>query len=373
VIALSWQNDLKDSICTIEDLSRNLILAPKEQKQVQRVIDRHPMRIPHYYFSLVDGTNPDDPIRRLVVPSDDELDLSGSYDTSGEIESTKMPGLQHKYPQTALILATNRCAAYCRYCFRKRLVGLPGAEIVKRLEMASAYVRKHSEITNVLISGGDPLILPTEMISRLLDQLTGIDHLDFIRIGTRIPVVLPQRITEDDDLVSLLQSVNRERKRIYIVTQFNHQSELTNIAVRSVRKILRAGIGVSNQTVLLKGVNESPGELAALMKRLVRTGIAPYYVFQCRPVKRVKKRFQLPLSKGYEVVEEAKKLLDGHSKRFRYVMSHRTGKIEIVGIRGDEMLFKYHQTRNPELLGQLFSRKFSPTAGWLDDLEETGV
>ncbi len=367
---MSWQDDLKNSISTIEDLSENLVLAPKEQKQIQRVIDRHPMRISHYYFSLINGTDPDDPIRRLVVPSDEELDLSGSYDTSGEIESTRMPGLQHKYRQTALILATNRCAAYCRYCFRKRLVGLAGAEIIKRMEAASRYVREHPEITNVLVSGGDPLVLPTDVLGRLLDQLADIDHLDFIRIGTRVPVVLPQRITEDDDLVSLLQSINRERKRIYVVTQFNHERELTNISVRSVRRILRAGIGVSNQTVLLRGVNEDPEGLAALMKKLVRTGIAPYYVFQCRPVKRVKKRFQLPLCKGHEIVEEAKKRLDGHSKRFRYVMSHWTGKIEIIGIKDDEILLKYHQARNPDLLGRLFSKKFIPTAGWLDDLEE---
>jgi len=366
---MAWKDELTQNVCSINQLAENLELTPKEQKQLQKVIERHPMSVTRCYFSLIDKDDPDDPIRRMIIPSEEELDLSGSYDTGGEIESTKVPGLQHKYPQTALILATNRCAAYCRSCFRKRLVGLPSKEVIQRFEVAARYIREHTEITNVLISGGDPLILSTRVIKKFLDDLSTIDHLDFIRIGTRVPVVFPKRILEDDELFSLLQTYSRDIKRIYLVTQFNHERELTRTSMRSIRKLIRAGIVLSNQTVLLNGINDNAEDLAALMRGLVRTGITPYYVFQCRPVRRVKKRFQVPLYKGYKVVEEAKKMLDGLSKRFRYVMSHRTGKVEIVGIMEDKMYFRYHQAREPKNMGRFFSRRLSRTAGWLDDLE----
>jgi lysine 2,3-aminomutase len=285
------------------------------------------------------------------------------------VESTRMPGLQHKYQQTALILATNRCAAYCRYCFRKRLVGLPSKEIVERFETAARYVKDHEEITNVLISGGDPLVLPTDVLRRLLNELSGIDHLDYIRIGTRMPIVFPKRIIEDEELSGLLQSYSRDSRKIYLVTQYNHERELTASSVRSIRKLIRSGLAVSNQTVLLRGVNDKPEDLAALMRKLTRTGITPYYVFQCRPVKRVKRRFQVPLAQGSAIVEDARRMLDGHAKRFRYVMSHRTGKVEIMGTRDERILLKYHQARRPEQLGRIFWRKLNETAGWLDELE----
>ncbi|MFQ5906056.1 MAG: KamA family radical SAM protein [bacterium] len=366
---MTWRDELRQNLCTVDQLADCVELTPKEQRQLQKVVERHPMSVTRYYLSLINKDDPDDPIRRLIIPSEEELDLSGSYDTSGEIENTKAPGLQHKYRQTALILATNRCAAYCRPCFRKRLVGLPTTEVIQRFEVAARYIREHPEITNVLISGGDPLVLPTRVIRKFLDELSTIAHLDFIRIGTRLPVVFPKRILEDGELLYLLQTYSRDIKRIYVVTQFNHEKELTRTAVRSIKKLIRAGMVVSNQTVLLKGINDSAESLALLMRKLVRSGITPYYVFQCRPVKRVKKRFQVPLYKGLKVVEEAKKMLDGHSKRFRYVMSHRTGKVEILGIMHEEMYFKYHQAREPRNMGRFFTRRLSKTAGWLDDLE----
>jgi len=326
------------------------------------------MRITRYYMSLIDWSDPDDPIRKMIVPSVGELNLSGSYDTSGEQESTKMPGLQHKYSQTALILATNRCASYCRYCFRKRLVGLPTKETLRRADNAIEYIMEHKEINNVLITGGDPFVLQTKVIGKLLDKLSTISHLDFIRFGTKVPVTFPDRILEDNELLTLLGSNSLKNRRIYVVTQFNHPREITRKSSDAVDLLLRSGVIVNNQTVLLKGVNDDPKILAELQNKLVSIGVNPYYVFQCRPVKRIKKNFQIPLYKGYEIVEDAKKRLNGHSKRFKYIMSHRTGKIEIVGIMGDYIYFKYHQAKVPKNMGKLFRKKINKTAGWLDDL-----
>ena len=191
--------------------------------------------------------------------------------------------------------------------------------------------------------------------------------MDFIRIGTRTPAAFPERIL-DKELLDLLKKYS-EKKKIYIVTHFAHPREITAKTKQAINRLLEAGLVISNQTVLLKGINDNPLVLSKLMNKLVRIGINPYYVFQCRPVKRVKHHFQVPLIKGYKIVEEAKKLLNGHSKRFRYVMSHKTGKIEIIGILGDEIYFKYHQAKNPKDAGRFFKKKLRKDAGWLDDLD----
>jgi lysine 2,3-aminomutase len=365
---MAWQNRLKQSICTIDQLRRLTELTPGEEKKLSRIIAKHPMRVPRYYTSLIDWLDPDDPIRRMAVPHTDELDVSGSYDTGGEMRSTKMPGLQHKYAQTALILTTNRCAMYCRHCFRKRLVGLPTGEVMKRFGDAARYIEQHTEITNVLLSGGDPLILGTDVIERIVGRLSDIGHLRYIRIGTRVPVVFPARILEDRDLIEVLRRLSRPARRLHVVTQFNHPRELTPSAVSAVDRLLGAGLVVSNQAILLKGVNDEPGTLTDLLRRLVGIGVSPYYVFQCRPVKCVKRRFQVPLAGGYRIIENAKRMLDGPSKCFRYVMSHRSGKIEIVGISGDYIYLKYHQARDASNLGRFFKRRLTEGAGWLNDL-----
>jgi L-lysine 2,3-aminomutase len=152
------------------------------------------------------------------------------------------------------------------------------------------------------------------------------------------------------------------------VTQFEHPREITADSTEATDRLIRAGVVLINQAIVLKGVNDDPIIMAELHSKLVKAGIGPYYVFQCRPVKRVKRRFQVPLKQGYKIVEGAKAMLDGPSKRFRYVMSHRSGKIEILGIAGDEIYLKYHQARDPGNLGKFFKRRLVPDAGWLDDL-----
>ncbi|WP_455393122.1 KamA family radical SAM protein [[Eubacterium] cellulosolvens] len=366
---MTWQNELKHNITTVDQLQEYVNITPKEKMQLKKIIERHPMRITRYYMSLIDWDDPNDPIKKIAVPSIEELNLSGSYDTSGEKESTKLPGLQHKYQQTALILSTSRCAMYCRYCFRKRLVGLQTHEILKRFNEAVEYIKKHPEINNVLISGGDPFILPTNIIKRFLHTLSDISHLDFIRFGTRVPVTFPQRIYDDPEFLDLLNKYSTSDRRIYVVTQFNNPKEITPESKTAVDEILKTGVILNNQAVLLKGINDNPEILVTLQNKLVSIGINPYYLFQCRPVRRVKRYFSVPLYRGYQIVEESKKRLCGLGKRFKYIMSHRTGKIEIVGIMGNEIYFKQHQARNPMNIGKFFKRELNHTAVWLDELD----
>ena len=365
-----WKSILENNIHDLKELEARGFLTSGESGRLRSVTERHPMSVTPYYLSLIDWSDPHDPIRKMAIPSDGELSPIGSYDTSGERENTKLPGLQHKYAKTALVLVTNRCAVYCRYCFRKRLVGLPSGEILKRFEDAADYIAEHREINNVLLTGGDPLVLPTDAIAVMLESLHRIDHLDFIRIGTRVPVVLPDRILKDRGLRALFREYSRPDKRIYVVTQFNHPREITERSTLAVAALIRSRVIVSNQAVLLKGVNDDPEVLAELQRQLVRIGVGPYYVFQCRPVKRVKSSFQVPLARAYRIVEEAKAQLDGHSKRFKFVMSHRTGKIEVVGIMNDYVYLRYHQAKDPHDIGRFFRRRLTPGAGWLDDLGE---
>ncbi len=362
------ENEISNqSISTLRQLKSHLRLSSEEEKRLAEVIQAHPMRISSHYLSLIDWNDPYDPIMRMAVPSPDELNLDGCWDTSGESENTKMPGIQHKYSETALILATNQCAMYCRHCFRKRLVGLPTEEILKRFEDAAEYIETHPEINNVLISGGDPLTLSNKIIERFLKVLTRIPHLNFIRIGSRVPVTLPNRL-KNKKLLNILKKYSKN-KRLYIITQFNHPREINPASINAVNNLINAGVLVNNQTVLLKQVNDDPTTLATLMNKLTTIGVTPYYVFQCRPLERVKHHFQVPICEGIRIVEEAKANCNGLSKRFKYIMSHRTGKIEILGIIDDDVYFKYHEAKNKKNLGVMFKRQVNEQAGWLDDFE----
>ncbi len=363
---------MENSICTIEQLKDFIDLSPKEEKKLKEITQRHPMRVTAYYMSLINWDDPYDPIKKMAIPSLNEFSLQGSYDTSGEAENTKLSGLQHKYQETALILATNKCATYCRHCFRKRLVGLQTKEIIERFEDAAEYIKLHKHINNVLITGGDPLVLKNEVIEKFLSILSDFPQLKFIRFGSRAPVTFPSRF-EDDELLKILSNYSLPDRRIYVVTQFNHPNEITKQSIKAVDNLIKSGVIVNNQSILLKGVNDNPVTLVNLLNGLVSIGANPYYVFQCRPVKRVKMHFQVPLCRGIEIVEKAKMHCNGHSKRFKYIMSHRTGKIEILGIFDDEIYFKYHQAKSRKRLGKIFTRPVDESAGWLDDFKSTSV
>jgi lysine 2,3-aminomutase len=362
---LSWSDLLKDSIVKIEDLDKVLHISPEEKEAIKTVVKRHPMRLTRYYYDLIDWSDPNDPIRKLSVPDQYELDTSGDYDTSGESANTIMPGLQHKYKQTALVMSTNVCFMYCRHCFRKRMVGYSKEEINKRMTESNEYIKNHKEINNVLITGGDAFTLSNNVIERYLKHFSSMAHLDFIRFGTRIPVVFPHRIFMDDELLDILKRYNN-KKEIIVVTQFDHPNELTEEARKGVKALKNIGITVRNQTVLLKGINDNADTLSKLLKGLTSIGVQPYYVFQCRPVKYVKEHFQVPLFSGMEIIKETRKKLDGVSKAFRYAMSHPQGKIEIFGKTETDMIFKFHQAKSDENSDLIFMKPINKNATWLD-------
>lgn len=363
---MDWRKELKENVTTVKELKHVLPLnmEPEDTNKMEKIIKSYPMSIPKYYLSLIDETNDNDPIKKLCIPSIKETDLSGSFDTSGELDNTVVVGLQHKYKQTALVLSTNKCAMYCRHCFRKRLVGVSDKEVSNHFGEIITYIKEHDEISNVLLSGGDAFLNNNQKIESYLRALSEIEHLDLIRFGTRTPVVFPMRIYEDEELLNILKEYSK-KKKIYLITHFNHPKELTSEAKRAINSLITAGVIVKNQTVLLKGINDNSDTMAKLLKDLTRFGVIPYYIFQCRPVSGVKNQFQVPLKKAYQIIQETKAKLNGQGKCFRYVLSNETGKIEILGNMEDKMIFKYHQAKYEKDQGRLFTLNISENQCWI--------
>jgi lysine 2,3-aminomutase len=369
-----WQSELKEAVRSVDELKAYVPLTAQEEAELSAVVRRFPMQVPRSYLRLIDVHDPNDPIRNLVIPAYYELRGGGMLDTSGESDNTRVPGLQHKYRATALVLATSRCAAYCRYCFRKRLNDrseCSADETIRDLEPVVEYIRQHPEISNVLISGGDPLVMANHRLEGLLSAIREVEHVRIIRIGSKVPVFLPTRITSDPGLLEMLSRHTGADKRLYVVTHVDHPRELSDEAMRAIERLLEAGVILVNQAVLLRGVNDNPETLRDLFNRLAEAGVAPYYVFQCRPVTG-SLHSRVPLARGYAIVEAAKRGCSGLAKRLRYVMSHYSGKLEIVGVNAEgldrRVYLKYQQARDPRDEGRVFSRPLPADACWLDDL-----
>jgi len=321
---LCWKDELRNNIRTIERLKDYVTLSEDEERALRKIVKRYPMNITRYYASLIKKDDVNDPIKRMSVPSIEELEQKGFLDTSGEKQNTRLVGLQHKYPPTALVLATHYCATFCRYCFRRRMVGASKKEVMKNINDVLSYLEKHKEIDNILISGGDPLTLDDDVLEEMLLAFSSLRSLALIRIGTRIPVVFPQRVTESR-LAKIFKKTVNCGKQLHIVTHFNHPREITKESRLCVRQILRCGVPVHNQSVLLKGVNDSLETLSNLFNKLVAIGVDPYYLFQCRPVKSAL-HFQVPLARGVRIVREARKNMSGLAKRFKFVCPTRKEK-----------------------------------------------
>lgn len=374
----NWQRELRHNITTVDELKTYLPLTDREEADLRLVTDIHPMNIPRYYLSLVDADDPDDPIRRLCVPDAAELVVAGAMgettaDPYGDDKHDKGNGLLHKYSYTALVVTSEYCAMYCRHCFRKRMVGLSNELTVKNFQKAAAYVADHPEITNVILSGGDPLMLPTKVLDKMLATLIDIPHVNHVRIGSRVPVSYPLRLF-DDDLMALLGDFN-DRKTLFVPTHFNHAREITPVAREAVHRLRRCGITVNNQAVLLRGVNDSVEALVDLMNGLLRIGVNPYYLYQCMPVARVRHHFQVPLKEGIAIVDRARRYFDGYAKRFKYIIGHDIGKLEICGQIGDKVILKQLHARggHEEEVSRLLVRELTETGGWLDDLPEASL
>lgn len=343
-------------------------LSPEERQRLAPVTKEYVFRVSDYYLSLVNWDDPNDPIRRIVIPNEAELAEYGRLDPSDEASNYVAKGCQHKYTTTALLLVSDVCGAYCRFCFRKRLFKDDvESEVSLDVTEGLAYIAAHPEINNVLLTGGDPLVLSANRLEKILGALRAIPHVKIIRLGSKMVAFDPMRIAGDAKLLEVLSRHSRHDARIYVMAHFNHPRELTEQALTGLGALQAAGVTTVNQTPLLRGVNDDPAVLSELLDRLSWAGVAPYYVFQNRPVAG-NADFVVPLREGYAIVEAAKARTSGLGKRVRYVMSHASGKIEVLGVEGELIYLKYHQARRAEEQGRLVICRLPEGASWYDDL-----
>jgi KamA family protein len=341
-------------------------LTDEAREQLQPVAERFAFRTNEYYQSLIDWNDPNDPIRRIVMPDIQELDEFGEMDASDEHSYTVRNGLEHKSNDTALLLDNTVCGAYCRFCFRKRLFTDGNDEVTNDITDAVAYISEHPEINNVLLSGGDPLIMSTGKLTKIIKQLRDIPHVRIIRIGTKMTAFDPYRIINDPSLLEMLSEYSLPDRKIFVMAHFNHPRELTEPALKGLQLLQKAGAITVNQSPLIRGVNDNPEVVAELFGRLSFNGVVPYYLFLCRPTSG-NEPYMVPIERGLDIFQEARRRLAGLAKQARLCMSHRTGKVEVVGKMNGKIVFRYHRAPDPMDCGRLMIFDSDPSAAWLDD------
>ncbi|MDD3288018.1 MAG: KamA family radical SAM protein [Alphaproteobacteria bacterium] len=342
-----WRWQIKNRICDLKSLEKIFSLSNDERDALLNNAGQLAFAITPYYASLMDRFDPNDPLRITHIPVTAEMESCAGeeIDPLGEDCSMATPGLVHKYPDRALFLATNICAGYCRYCNRARMVShkeqaVPQSNWDKALE----YLRKHNEIRDVLISGGDPLMLGDEKIDWLLGKLREIKHIEFIRIGTKIPITLPQRITND------LALILKKYHPLWISVHVVHPSELTSEATAALGRLADAGLPIGSQTVLLKGVNDTPEIMKKLMHKLLINRVTPYALFQMDQIKGAS-RFRTSIRTGLGIISS----LQGHTTGYavpKYIIDPPGGggKVQlvpnsVVGREGDYILLRNYQEK----------------------------
>ena len=291
-----WVNLVRNSINTAEELGQRLGLSEKEVKSLKKVVRKYPMRINPYYLSLI--LEKDDPIWKQCIPNELELlDQEGMVDPLAEERDSPVPVITHRYPDRVLFLVSNHCAMYCRFCTRKRKVGDPrrpvsAGQILQGIE----YIRNHPEVKDVILSGGDPFMLTDSRLEFVLKHLREIPHLQIIRIGTRVPCSLPQRITPE------LCEMLKKYQPLYINIHFEHPREVTPESSRACQMLADAGIPLGSQSVVLKGVNDDPQTMKELMNKLLMIRVKPYYIYQC-DLTRGANHFRTRVEKSLEIIK----------------------------------------------------------------------
>ncbi len=303
----NWRWQMTHRLNKVEDFAQIVNLS---QSEIEALSASHLFRVDvtPYFASLIDPDDPTCPIRRQVLPTTREMDSFDFLleDPLSEVAQSPVPGLTHRYPDRVLMLLTTQCASYCRFCTRSRIVGNPHVTFSQAdIDGQIAYISAHPQIRDVLLSGGDPLLLPDHLLKKILQRLRAIPHVEIVRMSTRVPVFLPQRITED--LVAML----RQFHPLWINIHFNHPKEITPEVTGALARLADAGIPLGSQTVLMAGINDCPNIILFMMHMLVKNRVRPYYLYQCDLVQGAG-HFRTPVSKGFEIMES----LRGHTSGY---------------------------------------------------------
>jgi lysine 2,3-aminomutase len=346
-----WRWQLRHRITTLQQLKEIIDLTQEEIEGIKNSKGRLALAVTPYFTSLMDSANSNCPIRRQAIPRIEECHLSKNdmVDPCGEDKDSPVPGLVHRYPDRVLLLVTDQCAVYCRYCTRRRLVGSNERSITQgNFEEVLKYLKSHRKVRDVLISGGDPLLLENERLEEILSRLRALPHIELLRIGTRVPVTLPQRIT--GGLVRMLKRYHP----LMISIHFTHPKEITDAVKKACNELADAGIPLGSQTVLLKGINDKPYIMKKLVHELLKIRVRPYYIYQC-DLAMGTEHFRTSVATGIQIIEK----LRGHTTGYAiptyvvdapggggkipvepvYVMSRGKGKVVLRNYEGK--VFEY--------------------------------
>ncbi|MBF8438142.1 lysine 2,3-aminomutase [Halanaerobiaceae bacterium Z-7014] len=302
-----WRWQLKNRISDVEHLSKVIDLTDQEKEEIDQALGKLRMAITPYYASLINNDDPDCPIKKQAVPVSEELNLGKAdmEDPLHEDVDSPVPGLTHRYPDRVLLLVTDQCSMYCRHCTRRRFAGSTDESLpLGKIEKAIDYIRETPRVRDVLISGGDALLISNKKLEKIIKKLREIDHVEIIRIGSRTPVVMPQRITPE--LVNMLKKYHP----IYLNTHFNHPDEITPETERAAQLLADAGIPVGNQSVLLKGINDNPKIMRELVHGLLKMRIKPYYIYQCDLSQGIE-HFRTRVDRGISIIESLRQHTTG--------------------------------------------------------------
>ncbi len=294
-----WKWQFRHRITKVKELTMYIPLSPRQQSEIELVISKYPFSVTPYYLSLIHPEDPNDPIIKQAIPCFEEITMAdmGEDDPLEEQRDSVVPGLIHRYPDRVLMVLTDICPMFCRHCTRKREWQHGGwIRKMEEIELMLDYIRNNPRVRDVILSGGDVLTLSTNQLEKVLSRLRKIEHVEIIRIGSRYPVVLPQRI--DDELCNMLSNYGP----IWFNTHFNHPNEVTPEAARACDRLLRAGIPVNNQTVLLRGINDSVRTQLKLSQSLLKSKVRPYYLFQCDEV-RGTEHLRTPVETGINIIQ----------------------------------------------------------------------
>jgi lysine 2,3-aminomutase len=303
-----WKWQISNSITTLDELEEFVDLTDSEKDGIELCLDKLKMAITPYYLSIMDKENEECPIRKQAIPTVHELEISDSDSSDPLHEGADSPveGLVHRYPDRVLFLITDVCSMYCRHCTRRRFAGNDDDILdLKKINKAIEYIKEHEEVRDVLLSGGDALCVSDERLELILAKLREIEHVEVIRIGTRTPVVMPQRITEN------LCNILKKYHPVWINTHFNHPDEITEESQKACKMLADSGVPLGNQSVLLKNVNDCPYIMKKLVHKLVKMRVRPYYLYQCDLSEGIE-HFRTPVSRGVEIIE----MLRGHTSGF---------------------------------------------------------
>lgn len=340
-----WTWQFRNRVQTVEELAKFIPLTEKEQAQINHVTARYPLSITPYYLSLINPNDPDDPIRKQAVPSFLEVAFAGlgQEDPLNEEAQSVVPGLVHRYPDRVLMVLTDICPMFCRHCTRKREWKNGGwVRTAREVDKMLDYIRKNKTIRDVVISGGDPLTLSTRRLEEVISGLREIEHVEIIRIGSRLPVVLPQRI--DADLCAMLSRYGP----IWLNTHFNHPDEITPESAGACDRLLRSGVPVNNQSVLMRGINDSVETFSKLCQKLLKIKVRPYYLFQCDEVQGTE-HLRTPVEVGMKIIAGMRGYTSGLAiPTFVVDLTHGGGKVPLQpnyvhSQEGEELTLRNYQ------------------------------